>query len=622
MRSKTSFFNGTVYRKNLTRFAPVWVLYTLCLITGLLLTHSNGGGRADYWFAYHYPTLREILGLVNMGYALLVAQLLFGDLYSSRMCNALHAMPLRREGWFCTNILSGLTVSIVPTALMTLLALMMVSGSAFTNASEMVLRVFLAVNLQYICFFGIAVFSAMCVGTRFAMAAGYGLLNFGAYILYWLIDILYAPMLYGVITPTALVKNLAPIAQIVEYAYVKHNTPVKGIYDDFGELLPNLTASFTFTEHWWRLWVCAGVGIVLAIVGLLLYRKRDLECAGSTVAFRFLIPVFQIPCAIVVAAGSQFVCQSILYTESSLFLVLAVGLAVGWFIGKMLTNHTTRVFQLKNWVQLAGLAAVIAVTLLATKLDVFGIEEWQPKAEDIESVHFGSMYTADMPYTEPEDIEAVLELQRLAVEDRVESGGTYILENGQPVKPSLITRQEASEDAFYASNIHIIYTLKNGKTVERRYAVWSDQPEGDIARKLLSRWDMVTERTATVDGKEIEVLDLVLSDFNSIYFSQIDAEALEPYQNVEEAKSLIAAVQADCAAGTMAQDPYLHNGCFQYPTKERDSGYYQSKELYLRIRGGDYGWGVEVYPDCVNTLAWLQDRGLLKAEIMAENIFY
>ncbi len=133
---------------------------------------------------------------------------------------------------------------------------------------------------------------------------------------------------------------------------------------------------------------------------------------------------------------------------------------------------------------------------------------------------------------------------------------------------------------------------------------------------------MVNERTATVDGKEIEVLDLVLSDFLSIYSNHVDDERLEPYQNVEEAKSLIAAIQADCAAGTMAQEPYLHNGCFQFPTKEHYSGYVQSKDLYLRIRGGDYSWGVNVYPDCVNTLNWLQSRGLLDAEILTENIYY
>ena len=37
MQSKTSFFNFTAFKKDLTRFAPLWGLYALCLILGLLL---------------------------------------------------------------------------------------------------------------------------------------------------------------------------------------------------------------------------------------------------------------------------------------------------------------------------------------------------------------------------------------------------------------------------------------------------------------------------------------------------------------------------------------------------------------------------------------------------------
>ena len=37
MRSRTSCFNKTVFRKNLLRFAPVWGVYTLCLVVGILL---------------------------------------------------------------------------------------------------------------------------------------------------------------------------------------------------------------------------------------------------------------------------------------------------------------------------------------------------------------------------------------------------------------------------------------------------------------------------------------------------------------------------------------------------------------------------------------------------------
>ena len=44
MKSRTSFFNGYALRKNLTRFAPLWALYSvaevLCLMTIQLNDHE------------------------------------------------------------------------------------------------------------------------------------------------------------------------------------------------------------------------------------------------------------------------------------------------------------------------------------------------------------------------------------------------------------------------------------------------------------------------------------------------------------------------------------------------------------------------------------------------------
>ena len=68
-------------------------------------------------------------------------------------------------------------------------------------------------------------------------------------------------------------------------------------------------ATFTITDDWWRLWVLAAVGVVFALLGLVLFRHRDLECAGDAVAFPVLVPVFQVLCAIFVAAAAQmFLC--------------------------------------------------------------------------------------------------------------------------------------------------------------------------------------------------------------------------------------------------------------------------------------------------------------------------
>ena len=52
MKSRTSFFNKTLFRKNVTRFAPIWGIYLLCLLIGLGLMYMEADNRiVNFWFA-------------------------------------------------------------------------------------------------------------------------------------------------------------------------------------------------------------------------------------------------------------------------------------------------------------------------------------------------------------------------------------------------------------------------------------------------------------------------------------------------------------------------------------------------------------------------------------------
>lgn len=623
MQLKTSFFNGTVYKKNLTRFAPVWLLYTLCLILGMVLMYSNGGTMKHYWFASHMAGMIPVMGLINLAYALLVAQLVFGDLFNSRMCNALHAMPLRREGWFFTHIASGLTFSLVPTALMALLSIPLLLGTIFPGAWKLALYFFVAVNLQYICLFGIAVFSVMVTGNRFTMVAGYGLINFGAMIVYWLIDTIYTPMLYGVITPVTLAQNLTPILHMTNHDYVEMAN-LQELQKLFGNKLEGATAAFTLTEDWRLLFICAGAGIAFTLAALLLYKKRNLECAGDAVAFQSLVPVFQIPCAIVVAAAAQFFLENFLGVYGYNYLVLSIGLVVGWFAGKMLVERTTRVFRLKNWYGLIALFAAIGLSLFLTHIDILGIEDSQPKAEEIKTITFGGTQL-----TEEDDIEAILRLQKLALEEQLEDYSAYVEVDGQLVRYSDYVQaqmeagvESGTAELIYCTQIYIKYELDSGKLIQRRYNIWSDSEAGDITREITSRWEVIRDAYSyqVLRENNIILLDKVLSQFKEIYYNGAQVSASKQYQTLEDAKSLLEAVRADCDARLMAQDSRLHSGFFRFQDAAYDKGYYDTNSLYICIYGEEYSWSVDVFPDSVNTLRWLQERGLLAPEVHTENV--
>ena len=194
MKSRISFFDKAILRKDITRFAPLWAIY---LIGGLLVMLMVQSGRPSSHVA---RTLAQTIGpfsVINLVYALLCAQLLFGDLFHSRLCNALHALPLRRETWFVSHVVSGLAFSLVPHLIAVILMVPMLQGSWFVGLIWV-----LGMTLEFLCFFGIGVFSMFCTGNRFAAVAVYAILNFASLIAYWFVSTIYEPMLYGVSIPT------------------------------------------------------------------------------------------------------------------------------------------------------------------------------------------------------------------------------------------------------------------------------------------------------------------------------------------------------------------------------------------------------------------------------------
>ena len=640
MRLKTSFFNRTVFKKNLTRFAPVWVVYALGLCAFFIMHYSSEIDSSEYnkllGFVRSFSSNMVAASMLwNLAYALVTAQLLFGDLYNSRMCNALHAMPLRRETWFATNCLSALAFSLIPTFVGALVLIPMLNVSIVENAWVMALLWFLVINLQFICCFGIAAFSAMCVGSRLTMAAGYGLLQFGAYIAYWLVDTVYTPMLYGVQTPSTLVENLTPMAHMVGHEYID----IKGMLYEYqlreqNLSLHDLTVSFTLTEHWWRLFAIAGAGLIFALLAMLLYRKRDLECAGDAVAFPILKPVFQVLCALFVMCAGEFVVSYMLGITNFSKVVMALGLVLGWFVAKMLIERSTRVFRLKNWYGLGALAVCIALTLAATHFDILNIEERMPNRNKIEKVLFETNQTLryEMDESQWDDI---IRIHELAIEHRVEETGLYVIGadgSRTPYDYNMVTDVTAEatlegtlgyEGYLRAGQVRIIYEMKDGSFMMRQYPIWSDGEVGDLTRKALSDWDILTSETMEVREKTVNTLDAAMEDFLRMSVSGDYYKDMHRVDDKKEAESFLEALKKDCEAGLMNQDGSFHRGIFSREMTDSYTGetYRDTREeVYVAIEGRDCTWDVRVYPDCVNSMKWLTDRDLIAYNVYPDAV--
>ena len=507
MKLRTSFFNPTVFKKDLTRFAPTWALYTVGLFMMLAICMD---APSDFRKADSIASTISFMAAVNLGFGLLNAQLLFGDLFNSRHVNALHAMPLRRECWYFTHVVSGLTFSIVPNLVMAVVASLLMGGGWMVPFWWLA-----AVTMQYICFFGLAVLSALCVGNRFAMVLVYGIINFISLIIYWFYYSIYEPLLYGVVVDADLFNRFCPVTRLVDMGYemVVIN----------GELETSFVRTVEFGEGWGYLGICAAVGAAALVLALVLYRRRKLESAGDFMAVRPLEPVFLGLYTISMASFFQMFADLF---ETAQYVFLGLGMLVGFFTGRMLIKRTIRVFQPKAILAFVVVCAVFAGSMVMTAMDVAGAGRYVPEARKVASVtvtpsQYNYNYSGVLLMEEPENIE-----KAVALHEAILAGKT--------------TAAPLEDDTA----VCITYVLNNGKTVRRYYTGIDTNSE---AGQLIAYF---YNRTEYILGGEPED---ILADLTNVYFNDYMGDH---YANLpaKMGKGLMEAVIADCEAGNMNQE--------------------------------------------------------------------
>ena len=576
MKSRTSFFNPTAYRKNLTRFAPAWVLYGVILLLILISMVGSGSNRFDG----NLTETLMIFPVANFIFAFLAAQLLYGDLYNSRMCNAIHALPLRRESWFVTNLASGFSFSLIPTAAALLSSLLMIllGAGSCDNGLLIPVMVFIGANVQYIFFFGLATLSAFLVGSRFAMAVVYAIINFASMIAYWLVDTLYTPMLEGIHTNIEPFISLSPVVRMCSYEYMDvvwvSNYQRRGI--------------MSFADGWGYIAICAAVGVALLGLALVLYRRRKLECAGDFMAVRGMEPVFLTVYTLVV--GCVFQMFFGLFTGNDIGISLFIGLIVGFFTGRMLIKRTVRVFQWKAWGKCGILIGIFLLTLLLTWLDPLGLQKWMPDAEDVISIRVnanhgnygsnGDSFTVE----DAADIETILQVHALLIAEDERTEVIY------PTPIVIGVDVEPVPADNYTTPISLTYTLKNGRTVSRYYYVTVKSEAGQILRPYFSSLSCVL-------GVEVDQLEELVQKLGTIYIDHATVR-----MDDQERLQLLQAIAADCEAGTMIQ-------IWGY---RRAEGTADSKSFYIEFtdRTGFHFCYIDVTEYCENTVRFMEEHNI------------
>lgn len=597
MTLKTSSCKGSALKKDLSRFWPVWVGYTLAL--GLIQVIISGDGL-DYWYAVNMADLLCAMGLVNLIFALVSAQMLFGDLFSSRLCSGIHCLPLKRQDWFSAHLQAGFFFSLVPTALITLFSEgVILLHSNMVDGWQIPLYWFLGSNLQYMFFFGLAVFCAMCAGNRLGMAMVYGIANSFSLLVYLLVDQLYVPLLHGVTTMSGPFELLCPVFHITNTRCLATERMETGrtYLDIHGIEQREFIGTFSLKpEGWMYIGILALIGIVLLLAARGIYKKRHLECAGDFLALRWLEWPFQVIFTVLCAAGFHaFFLLFFGFDSSYVYILQGIGLLGGWFAGRMLLERSTRVFRLKNIAGFLLVAAAMAGSLYLTHLDPLGIEVWIPRPEDVKSASLRMNYRNGYVTEDPQEIRDLMRLHQLALEQKLEPHPDY--------SDTYYSPYAEENDCAYAI---LQYTAPNGWLSQRNYYVLAEGESGELMKKYCSRLEVLFHHQ---DVKDPEDLKHQMKDMDRII---VHGQILKGDILTEEfLEALAQAIAADAAAGSLIQSGAFH----QEPVLETSTGehlYYLNLEMENLEKNNFFG-SISVYADCEHTMKLLESTGVLDA---------
>ncbi len=465
MKSKTSCFNKTIFRKNITHFWPIWCLFLLFYL--FIMPFSEFirylGEKAGYDTG---KTLAEKMAesilipetvqivfnpVILLIFSLIAAGAVFSYLYTSRASYTMHAFPVTRTSLFITNYVSGLLFLWGPMLLGGLLGILVAAGCGYSYIEILFKGVLCAMGISFF-FYSFNVFIGILVGQLIAMPVFSLILNFLFVGSKYILTQLFSCFAYGISGEyqNGVLDVLSPLYYIS--GHIRVNIQYSGE---------------------WRNAVCTGMtgakmvagyalaAVVFLVLAFVLYQRRHLETAGNLIAFSWITPLFRWGVGACFASLGAMTAGSMRFSSSSdtkrFVMILMAGILVGvlfFFAAEMVLQKSFRVFAKKRFRECGLFALALAIVLILLKMDVLGIEGKVPEAGMVREAYIQSGDFAGGEDTEM--IEKIIALH----------------ENILSHKALYQNMERPWEDGY---GINLKYYMKDGSVLTRYYVVAQDE---------------------------------------------------------------------------------------------------------------------------------------------------
>lgn len=509
MRSGKYFFNMTIFRKNIVRFIPLWAGYLFFMLLCMPMAVYNicaDGSRsarlmADVQKSIDSTIQSSLEGSVLFlifAFAIVAATALFSYLYTSRSAVFYHSIPIRREGLFITNYLSGIAFILGPNLLTALITGAVAAAEGY-SVTAVLGEWLVASSCIMVFFYSFAVFCAMFTGQLVALPIFYIILNFYLTFMAMLTDMLLSFFCYGrTETFTSFGSYMCPFVRFAQMstrysremdaAGNQYMQTVGGYLD--GNLVPYL--------------LYALAGIVLAALALVIYRLRNIESAGDTISVRCIRPVFRWGVGLSTAVSGGLLLSAYFFgkysagTKPGLAVTCVICGIIGFLAAEMIMKKSFRVFR-KCYKELLMFVGVMAVSFVLLGFGAFSGSV--PQADEVREVRISarnSLYTEDYG-----NIEEIIDIHSQIV--------------SQESELEWLNRQISNSDDGHIVLIRFNYSMKDGSSVKREYSIPYTPALQNKSDSVISRIISIFNRPENI---EAVLLPETLNE-ESIMYSEI-----------------------------------------------------------------------------------------------------
>ncbi len=537
MKSKISFFNKTVFCKNITLYWPVWTVYLLALlllVPGRLWVclHNmeryynkeltwNDGLEAIYQSIDIRETIIAVLVM-----AVVTGMALYNYLYVAKSANMIHALPVTRGELFGTNVIAGLLFMLIPEVIAFFGGVMVCLSFGMTCVEY--LGLWLLVMLEVSVFaYAMVCFCAMLTGNLIALPFYFVAINLLYLGVYTVISSVIAYMGYGLYEKSVEEFGftwLSPAYHLLQNVYFKaHMVYAEGMYecDELVLVGGKSTACYLIPA------------VFFFLAAYLLYKKRSVEHAGDFVAVSVLKPVFRWGAGFILGfliarwlVRMMGLVVSYVPREIVLLLALILGIII-FFAAEMLIRKNFKVFTKRLWMECGAFALFMLASSGLMAVKAYTAEHYVPDQDEV--------VRASIQFTYPLNF------------DREECGS--VLEWHQFIVDHASELEEAAEslDVWY---VRIDYWLADGETVSRSYPITFTEDTIALQSYLFAQESEPENFTGYLFGNQEPNMDQYVSG----YFELMDSEwnyLGETSFGETEAQLIAEAALADIEAGTL-----------------------------------------------------------------------